>query len=156
MRKKIIAGVLLVTSGSWAGSEKTEQPPTRTACTGSIDQPAQGENVGPDGDVAGHAAIPPGTFAWILAHKKSINGYWPQANGAVQIESDGSFRAFVTYGKDGEKGPFEVILAIVDEPVNRTLERWVDRASETGRYPPISFPNVHTGCPIVRVIVTRQ
>ncbi len=58
--------------------EKTDNS---KSCSISIDQPKQGEAVGPDGPAYGSATLPPGTYAWILARKQSISGYWPQANG---------------------------------------------------------------------------
>jgi hypothetical protein len=149
-------GAMLLFSSISAVAQKAEGQNDKPTCAATIDQPKQGENVGSDGQISGHITIPPGTFAWILARKRDINGFWPQANGAIQVEPDGSFRGFVTYGKDGDKGPFEIAIAIVDDGVNQALNRWVDRANETQTYPPIRFPNVHQGCPVTRVVVTRQ
>ena len=147
---------LLVASNYAVGQKQGEQHRAESICSSNFDQPKQGENVGADGSVSGRATLPPGTFAWILARKGDINGFWPQANGALEIDRDGSFSAFVTYGKDGDKGPFEIAIAIVDDDVNKALNRWVDRANETGKYPPMRFPNVHQGCRVTRVIVNKQ
>ncbi len=144
---------LLFTLNCVADEKQTEK---RESCTTSIDQPKQGENVGPDGNVSGRANTAPGTFAWILARKQNINGWWPQSNGALEIKPDGTYSAYVTYGKDGDKGPFEVSAVIVDSAVNEALNRWVDRANSTGQYPPLRFPNVHDGCTITKVVVNKQ
>jgi len=156
-KKSLIAlAAALFLFSNCAISQKTDEASEKSPCTATIDQPKQGENVGPDGQVSGHATNPPGTFTWVLARKRDINGFWPQANGPVPIGPDSTFRAFVTYGKEGDKGPFEVTIAIVDDAVNQALNRWVDHANETGKYPPVRFPNVHQGCAIAQVVVSRQ
>ncbi len=49
-----------------------------------------------------------------------------------------------------------MIAVVVDSAVNDALNRWVDTANASGKYPPLRFPNVHTGCPIEKVIVQKQ
>jgi hypothetical protein len=125
-------------------------------CSVAIEQPKQGANVGGDGNVSGHVSKPEGTHAWAIARRKGVSGWWPQGGGPLEVNDDGTFDAWITYGEDRDKGAFEVAVIVVDAEVNKLLTSWVDRTNQSGRYPPIGFPNVHDGCPVGKVIVNKQ
>jgi hypothetical protein len=73
----------------------------------------------------------------------------------LEVNGDGTFDAWITYGEDRDKGAYDVAVIVVDAEVNKLLTSWVDRTNQSGRYPPISFPNVHDGCPVGRIIVNK-
>ncbi|HEY6764292.1 MAG TPA: hypothetical protein VI386_05930 [Candidatus Sulfotelmatobacter sp.] len=51
------------------------------SCEIAITSPKPGTDVGVSGTVKGTARIPSNSHLWILAHKKTLNGWWPQGGG---------------------------------------------------------------------------
>src|SRR5947207_2108970 len=107
-----------------------------SACTISIIFPANDVKVGPDGDVKGNAkGLPRGTHLWVMAHRRGLALWWPQAGGEVVVTDDGEWVAFVTYGENRDEGrQFEAVAVVVDESTHAELKKWISQAEATGRY----------------------
>lgn len=125
------------------------------ACVVTISSPTPGQTVGSDGDVVGTATIPPGQYLWILAHRTGLQKWWPESGGAASVNS-GPWQAAVTYGEPRDIGhDFEVAAIVVESNENARLVAWVEKADQTGAYPPVSFPAVTGACPVTRVTVRK-
>jgi hypothetical protein len=94
--------------------------------------PASYEAVGAAGYVEGSAQLPAGCHLWVLAHRKDLDGWWPQDGGPTAV-CDGRWRASVRYGEPRDAGhEFEIAALIVGEP---THNLWTDAA------PPVRLPS---------------
>jgi hypothetical protein len=151
MSDVLLASILL----AGGGVAFAQQPQPRHNCTVGIESPSEGQSVSPEGDVEGTATVPAGKFLWVLARRRGLHDWWPQGGGAAQI-NQGSWQVPVTYGAPLDAGHDFDIAATVVEPVENTrLDRWVQTANSTGRYPPVVFPTAAVGCPIARLTVHR-
>jgi hypothetical protein len=143
----------------FSGQDTKAQPqsgdnsPCRIAIT---DPPRQGTTVGAGSTVSGNASIPVGGHLWVLAHKSTLNGWWPQGGGETPVAAYGHWAVDVQYGVDTDRGNFEVAAIAVDNAGNNTLNAWVSTAATTGRYPSMVFPPVLQACPIARITVVKQ
>ena len=127
-------------------------------CSITTSFPANDAKVGADGDLKGNAkGMPVGSHLWVLAHRRGLALWWPQAGGEVSVSDNGDWVAFVTYGENRDQGrQFEMIAIVVDEPTHADLRKWISLAEATGRYPGISLPKIHEACNVPRVTVTRN
>ena len=124
-------------------------------CTVTISHPQQGEEVGGQGAVEGHAAnIPSQGYLWVLARKHGFHGWWPQGGGPADVD-DGSWTVQVTYGTSQDQGPFDIVAVVVGSTENARLRRWVEDTGRTGSYPPIDLPRTLPTCPVVRLRVNK-
>jgi hypothetical protein len=131
-----------------------------TPCLITITSPKAGEVVGEQGSVRGTAAIPRSSYLWSLAGMKKLTArgqWWPQAGMALAIDRRGGWEAFVRYGEPRDYGQaFDVALVVVDEETNLRLEQWVGRATQSGYYPPITFPpSIDDACPPSTITVKK-
>ena len=128
-----------------------------TKCEIKITSPSAGNQVGARGKVEGEAKIPAGSYLWVLAHVKFLKeDWWPQGRKAVFIDQDGTWGVLAGYGGPQDKGEdFEIALAVVNEQTNEQLRRWVEKAEETKKYPPLVFPSVIDGCPPYKITVKK-
>lgn len=132
-----------------------QEPTSATACTVAITSPAEGNSVGPDGDVSGTATIPSSKYLWILAHRKGLQGWWPQGGGPALVDQ-GKWQVSVTYGLPRDIGrDFEIVAVAVEAEANATLKAWVQRADSTGTYPPTALPASPASCAIARTTVRK-
>ena len=137
-----------------ATASASMQKTTDASCSVSITEPRPGTPVDERGIVAGSATIPANGHLWILARKKTINGWWPQGSGETPV-TGGKWQVEVAYGVDTDKGPFEVAAAVFGEDANTALDKWVQTAPER-KYPPIKFPPTVEGCPIAKLEVVKR
>ncbi|MGA2260083.1 MAG: hypothetical protein ABSH28_01465 [Acidobacteriota bacterium] len=144
-----ICSVLLIPTGS-----SLAQQPERSSCSIIISDPEKGTIVHGQGTVSGTANIPPDSHLWILAHKSTLNSWWPQGGGETPIR-DGKWAVDVTYGIESDTGDFEVAAVAVGENAHNDLKKWV-ADNRTGRYLPMQFPSTVAGCPIARVTVVKR
>jgi hypothetical protein len=155
----VVAAVgLILFATQFAGPDAKAQPQKGEgpACSVVISRPLPGTKVGERSAVSGTAKIPANTHLWILAHKKTLNGWWPQGGGETLIDEDGSWAVDVQYGVDTDKGDFEVAAVVVDSAGNNAFNLWVDTAAKTGTYPSIRFQTVVDGCAVAKVTVNKQ
>jgi hypothetical protein len=127
-------------------------------CSIGIGFPANDARVGADGNVRGNAkGMPRGTHLWVMAHRRGLALWWPQAGGEVTVSDDGEWAALVTYGENRDQGnQFEAVAIVVDEPTDSLLKKWISQAEATGQYPGISLPRASESCNMPRVTVTRN
>jgi len=152
---RISLAVALASTLTMAGQETRSQS---NKCLIEIGFPGPDAKVGANGDVKGTLkSAPPGTHLWLLAHRKGLGLWWPQAGGEVKVARDGEWVGFITYGEDRDQGrEFEVIAVIVDEPTHANLSKWITQAEATGKYPGISLPRVIDTCSVPKLTVTRN
>ncbi|HVW07762.1 MAG TPA: class I SAM-dependent methyltransferase [Bryobacteraceae bacterium] len=121
----------------------------------SIEEPASGETVSDSGIVSGCATIPANAWLWILAHRRDISGWWPQAEGPVSTVN-GHWSATVKYGDPADSGKaFEIAAAVVTQKVNERWQQWVRSVNQTGSYPPVQLPSGRALLSIDRRTVRR-
>jgi hypothetical protein len=129
----------LISRFTWKAALKRRVPSSiRRALVGTIGRgsikilaPASHEVVGPAGYVEGSAQLPSGCHLWILAHRKDLDEWWPQAGGDTAV-CEGRWRVFVRYGEPRDVGhEFEIGALIVGEP---THNLWKEG------YPPVRLP----------------
>ena len=144
----VASGVNAVSTGVLAQTKKS------AVCSIEIDDPAPGSSVGPSGDVSGTAKIPPNSHLWILAHKKTINAWWPQGGAETHVEN-GHWTVNVTYGVDTDKGNFEVAAVAVGDSTSKDLDHWVETAPARN-YPPRPFPASVEGCVPTKLTLVKQ
>jgi hypothetical protein len=128
-----------------------------TACTVTITSIKEGDQVGASATIKGTARHPVDGNLWILARKTSMgNQWWPQAGGAVEIgPRNGEWEAEVFFGRPSDIGSnFDVAAVVVNRQTSTELTKWFSTAKELD-YPPIRFPDSLSGCPVVRVRVTK-
>lgn len=127
------------------------------ACKVEITTPKPGDQVGESGKVRGTARIPDGTHLWVLAHMKDLVAeWWPQGGRAAVVEPNGEWVIVTGYGLARDIGEaFEVAAVVVDANTHHRLLNWVNRAKETGDYPPIEFPTPLDECVPVKVVVEK-
>jgi len=148
-------GLILATPRfSGQNAKATPQKEVSPVCSIAISEPLPGDRVGAGSTVSGTAKIPAKSHLWILSHKKTFNGWWPQGSGETPVDG-GTWAVDVYYGVDSDHGNFEIAVIAVSESVNNDLNNWVDTSSKKGSYPPIKFPSVVDGCPIARVTVVK-
>lgn len=104
--------------------------------------PRRGEQVGHAGVVQGRATVPAGAYLWVLAHRKDVNGWWPQGDGAVPV-ANGCWSAQVNYGGPQDAGfQFEIAAVVVTQAVHESWLGWVQSVKNTGLFPPVQLPTV--------------
>lgn len=102
--------------------------------------PSRGERVAQTGVVHGRATLPAGAYLWVLAHRKDVNGWWPQGDGPVAIVDD-SWTVQVNYGDSQDAGfQFEIAAVAVTPPVHQRWLEWVQNVKTTGLFPPVQLP----------------
>jgi hypothetical protein len=150
----IVAVVCLLAGFALLQVTKTSKA-ARQACSVDITAPKPGAHVRRRTSVSGTAkGIPDDSYLWILAHRKTYNGWWPQGGGAVTVK-EGIFEVLVFYGEPGETGEFETAAVVVDKQTNEDLKRWVAEAQSKG-YPPTNFPNPVGTCPVKTISVVKD
>jgi len=112
----------------------------KTECAVQILSPSPGEHVAQTGAVHGRARFPAGAYLWVLAHRKDVNGWWPQGDGPVAVV-DGSWTVQVNYGDSRDAGfRFEIAAVIVTRAVHERWLEWVQNVKTTGLFPPVQLP----------------
>jgi len=102
--------------------------------------PGRGEQVAHTGVVQGRAELSADAYVWVLAHRKDVNGWWPQGDGPVAV-ADGRWSAQVNYGGPQDSGfEFELAAVVVTQPVNESWLGWVQSVKNTGLFPPVQLP----------------
>ncbi|MGD0497224.1 MAG: class I SAM-dependent methyltransferase [Bryobacteraceae bacterium] len=109
-------------------------------CRIEILSPRAGETVGQAGEVEGSAEMPDGGYLWVLAHRRDLDGWWPQGGGPVSVNG-GRWKASVRYGDPQDAGhEFEVAALAVGKPTHELWTDWAARVEETGACPPVRLP----------------
>jgi hypothetical protein len=157
-RKLASASILTVWVLFTLAGHAVEAQEKATKCEIRITAPSPGDKVGKQGKVEGKGKIPTGSYLWVLAHVKYLTeDWWPQGRRAAAINEDSSWMVLTGYGEPPDIGAdFEIALAVVNEQVNTQLRQWVQKGDQTGKYPPIEFPNVIGGCPPVKITVNKS
>ena len=102
--------------------------------------PESGAIVSDGGFAEGSATVPPGSFLWVLARRKDMNGWWPQGMGAVPVDGN-RWRVPVTYGGAEDQGfDFELAALVVRQATHALWTDWVAGVRETGLFPPVQLP----------------
>lgn len=116
-------------------------------CKLDIRAPKSGDTVEPEIQVQGAAMLPPGSYLWILAHRKGIAQWWPQGGGSARIEK-GDFDVFVTLGQERDSGrPFEIVAIVLDKAGNAQLEKWVSDSDAKKNWDiGLKLPSPALGC----------
>src|SRR5260370_37033562 len=117
---KFLIGIttMLLTS-NWAQTQDA------SPCRLDIKSPKSGDTVETEIQVQGFSSLPPGSYLWILAHRKGISQWWPQGGGAARIQN-GDFDVFVTLGNDKDSGrTFEIMGIVLYKAGNSQGEKWV-------------------------------
>jgi len=84
-----------------------------------------------NGVVEGTAQLEEDAHLWVLAHRKDVNGWWPQGGGEIAV-TDGQWSVQVQYGGSEDVGhDFEIAAVIVSGAVH---EQWL------GSHPPVQLP----------------
>jgi hypothetical protein len=147
----LVLGLELLAIAGLAVAQQAKAP----SCEITITSPRPGTTVGASGTVKGAARTPASSHLWVLAHKKTLNGWWPQGGGETPV-TDGQWGEIeVTYGEERDRGDFEVAVVAVGEDTHKELNKWVDTAPER-HYPPIRFPATIEACPVARITVVKQ
>ncbi len=104
----------------------------------------------------GRAEAPAGVQIWALAHRKDVEGWWPQGEGAVTIEN-GRWKTTVKLGEPEDAGrDFEIALAPVDADAHNLLLCWVEESRAAREWPPIRLPRPAAGLRHTILTVRRQ
>ena len=147
----LIIGFMLLGLSLQALAQQAKAP----SCEITITSPKPGTPVGPSGTTAGTAQIPTNSHLWVLAHKKTLNGWWPQGGGETLVDAGKWGEIEVTYGQERDRGEFEIAVVAVTPDAHKILNDWVDKAPERN-YPPTRFPAIAEGCPVAKVTVVKQ
>jgi predicted O-methyltransferase YrrM len=114
--------------------------PALNQCSARILSPRNAERVAARGIVEGRATVAPDTYLWVLAHRKDVDGWWPQGGGPVVVDK-ARWSVEVNYGDPQDAGfQFEVAAVIVSRVVHDAWLEWVRTATETGSAPPVQLP----------------
>jgi hypothetical protein len=114
--------------------------PAQSACSVQILSPHPGQRVPETGIIEGRATVSSGSYLWVLMHRKDVDGWWPQGDGAVAVAGD-SWTAQVKYGGPGDAGfQFEVAAVLVAQTVHERWLEWVQTLKATGEFPPVRLP----------------
>ena len=127
-----------------------------TPCEAKITSLKPGDKVGASATVRGTSNIPVDGYLWIFARKTSMgNQWWPQAGGAVKPEDPASeWEAEVFFGIPADiQSNFDVVAVVVNQQTDKDLTKWFSTAPAARQ--PVRFPDAISGCPIVRVRVTK-
>lgn len=154
MRTYLIASFVLVAALVTVSAAAKAQEPKAAVCKVDITDPKPGTSVGPTGTATGVGQIPASSHLWVLAHKKTLNGWWPQGGGETMIKNGQWGPIDVTYGVASDKGEFEIAVVAVGDDANKELNKWIDQAPASN-YPPMRFPATTEGCSISRVTVVK-
>lgn len=102
--------------------------------------PRRGEDVSRIGVVKGRATVAPGAYLWVLAHRKDVNGWWPQGDGPVAV-ADGCWSVQANYGGPPDAGfEFEIAAVVVTQEVHESWMGWVQSVKNTGLFPAVQLP----------------
>jgi len=113
---------------------------SRRECSVEILSPRPAQRVAEIGIVEGRATFSPGAYLWVLAHRKDVEGWWPQGGGPVSVAND-SWTVQVNYGGPEDAGlPFEIAAVLVTRAVHEHWLEWVQAVKETGEFPPVRLP----------------
>jgi hypothetical protein len=105
-------------------------------CSVEILSPLPGQSVGEAGIVEGRATLSSGAYLWVLVHRKDIDGWWPQGDGALAV-ADGYWSVQVKYGEPVDAGfLFEIAVVVVAGTVHERWLEWVQAAKDT----PVRLP----------------
>jgi hypothetical protein len=111
-----------------------------SGCSVEILSPRPGTRVTEIGIVEGRATISSGAHLWVLVHRKDVDGWWPQGDGAAPVSGD-SWTVQVNYGGPDDVGfQFEVAAVLVTRAVHERWLEWVQAVKDTGEFPPVRLP----------------
>jgi len=152
MRATIVIATMLAAS-QWLYAQSSP------LCKLEIKSPKTSDTIETEIQIQGTASVPPGTYLWILAHRKGIAQWWPQGGGAARIEN-GDFDVFATLGKERDSGrTFEIMGVVVDKAGNDQLEKWVSDSDAKKNWDiGVKVPSPATGCEsqVLTVVVKRR
>jgi hypothetical protein len=111
-----------------------------SGCSVEIRSPNRGERISESGMVTGTAHLAEDAHLWVLAHRKDVNGWWPQGGGEIAVAGN-RWSVQVKYGGPDDAGyDFEIAAVIVHRPVHEQWLEWVRGVQSTGAYPPVQLP----------------
>ena len=86
--------------------------------------------------------FPENKFLWLLAGKEVDNQWWPQGNSIITpIKGKWVKIALIGGGPTLNIGEeFQIVVILVDEPVNGMLKAWVEEGRINKTYPAINLP----------------
>lgn len=99
--------------------------------------------------------VPAHGHVWILVQSEAFRGWYPQGNGECILKNS-EWVCDVHLGNGTQTGFYEVAIAVVGNEANQSLNNWVKKAEETGKYPARTFPDVLDGCPIAIIRVEKR
>ena len=109
-------------------------------CAIIVTSPNRGERVFYTGVVRGRANLSAGENLWVLAHRKDVNGWWPQGAGPVAV-INGCWSVKVDYGGPEDAGhEFEIAAVVVVPELNQSWLEWVECANRAPSFPPVQLP----------------
>ncbi len=150
MKLLVVISALSLLSVAAAADEKPK------GCSVRIITPQRGDKVGKEGKVTGFAKLPPGSFLWVLSHRKDLAAeWWPQMGRPAVIQEDDSWVIITGYGRQEDiKEDFEVAVVVVDANTNNQLRDWFKTAKQKD-FPPVDFPTTIDDCPAAKITVTK-
>jgi hypothetical protein len=102
-----------------------------------IEHPKPGASVGSTGNVTGTARPLPETYLWVVVRREDQNGWWPQADGPLQV-SDGEWSCQVKFGEPRDLGhTFEIKAVVVGPATHQHWLDWVNRSKQINSNAPI-------------------
>lgn len=111
-----------------------------SGCSVEILSPRPGQHVAETGIVEGRATTSSGVYLWVLGHRKDVDGWWPQGDGAVPVAGE-FWSVQVNYGGPEDLGfEFEIAAVLVTRPVHERWLEWVHAVKDTGQFPPVRLP----------------
>jgi hypothetical protein len=137
----------------------TLTPQQKQTCKVQMTSPQNGDAVGRQAEVRGTAALPPGMFLWVFAHREGLARWWPQGGGAARVKGKtGEWVVLATYGddKDPPGAAFEIIAVIVDQKSHDEIVKYVQKSESENYYPGMELPPADPGCVSEEVVVKKK
>lgn len=109
-------------------------------CSVHILEPRSGALVEGSGIVEGSAVLPGKSYLWILAHRRGLEGWWPQSGGPAYVDKS-RWKVPVSYGGHQDIGhEFEIAALVVGQASHELWTDWVKQVKETETFPPVRIP----------------
>ena len=153
--------LLCLTLSGWVLSNSRAQPlPGAEQCSVTIARPISGAQVSGIEQVDGVARKPSGQgrdlHLWVFAHRTGLAGWWPQGGGETKIVG-GRWMVTAFFGEPRDIGrAFEIAAVFVEDNEHAKLLQWVQTTIDTGRYPPVNYPNAAPGCAPSDVVTVQK